>query len=400
MVSGLSFSAAASALGYLYQVRYGLVLLLEAKNPASALSLERIDDVAFEESGDPTQVLQFKHRLNRAATLTDSSVDLWKTLRVWATKIADGELDSTSTILSFVTTAVAPENSAAALLRRDSNRNETDALTKLREAGSSSENKTIVTAFEAFDALSPEAQERLVSSIVVLDSAPDIERARQLLEQALFYSTRPEFLAPLCDRLEGWWFRLAVSHLRAPQAIPSISLAEVRYQLADLQEQFRLDNLPIDFPLEQNLDESDLQPGERMFVEQLRLVLVGHERIKRAISDYWRAFEQRSKWVREDLIVDADLEQYEDRLIREWQELFLIMKEKLTEGSDSAVEGRALYNRVVIEGNHIPIRPAFPNPYVMRGSFHILANALKIGWHPLFRERLTKTLEIAATAAK
>lgn len=90
MPSGLSFSAAASALGYLYQVRYGLVLLLEAKNPASALSLEKIDDVAFEESGDPTQMLQFKHRLDRTATLTDSSTDLWKTLRVWATKIADG----------------------------------------------------------------------------------------------------------------------------------------------------------------------------------------------------------------------------------------------------------------------------------------------------------------------
>ena len=76
------------------------------------------------------------------------------------------------------------------------------------------------------------------------------------------------------------------------------------------------------------------------------------------------------------------------------------MKEKLTEASDHAVEGRELYNRVVIEGNHIPIRPAFPNPYVMRGSFHILANALKVGWHPLFIERLSKTLEIAATAAK
>jgi hypothetical protein len=188
----------------------------------------------------------------------------------------------------------------------------------------------VKTAYKALDALTPEAQDCLVSAITVLDASPDIERARQLLEKALFYSTRPEFVAPLCDRLEGWWFRSAVSHLRDPQAIPSISLREVRYQLADLQEQFRLDNLPIDFPLEKDLDESQLNPDERTFVEQLRLVLVGSERIKKAISDYWRAFEQRSKWVREDLIVDADLEQYEDRLIREWEELFLIMREKLT----------------------------------------------------------------------
>ena len=70
MAAGSSFSAAASALGYLYQVRYGLVLLLEAKNPASALSLDKLDDVAFDESGEPTQVLQFKHRLARTGTDT------------------------------------------------------------------------------------------------------------------------------------------------------------------------------------------------------------------------------------------------------------------------------------------------------------------------------------------
>jgi hypothetical protein len=133
---------------------------------------------------------------------------------------------------------------------------------------------------------------------------------------------------------------------------------------------------------------SDLLPEERLFVEQLRLVTVGSERIKSAISDYWRAFQQRSRWVREELLLDTDLEQYEDRLVREWKELFLIMKENMLESADPALEGRDLYNRIVITGQHIPIRPSFPNPVVMRGSFHILANALKIGWHPHFEERL------------
>jgi hypothetical protein len=62
----------------------------------------------------------------------------------------------------------------------------------------------------------------------------------------------------------------------------------------------------------------------------------------------------------------------------------------MQEGSDPAREGRNLYNRVVINGEHIAIRPSFPNPYVMRGSFHMLANTLKIGWHPQFEERLTE----------
>src|SRR6266446_8657025 len=63
MPSGSDFSAAPSALG--------------------AISIEKLDDVAFEEDGEPKQLLQFKHHVINSATLTDSSTDLWKTLRVW-----------------------------------------------------------------------------------------------------------------------------------------------------------------------------------------------------------------------------------------------------------------------------------------------------------------------------
>jgi hypothetical protein len=135
-----------------------------------------------------------------------------------------------------------------------------------------------------------------------------------------------------------------------------------------------------------------------MFVEQLRAVMVSNDRIKKAISDYWRAFQQRSRWVREDLLVDKDLEQYEDRLTREWEELFLIMKEELTQGGDHAIAGRNLYNSLVIQGKHIAIRPTFPNPFVMRGSFHILSNSLKVGWHPHFKERFAEALNKAIRA--
>jgi hypothetical protein len=169
----------------------------------------------------------------------------------------------------------------------------------------------------------------------------------------------------------------------------------VRVQINDLAEQFRLDNLPNDFPFPVDLDESDLSSDERVFVEQLKLVLVGNERIKRAISDYYRAFQQRSKWVREDLLLDRELEVYETRLVSEWEELFLRMKENLTEEGNHAVAGRNLYNNIIDMPRHIPIRHSFPDPFAMRGSFHILANSLKVGWHPQFRDRLARALEIA-----
>src|SRR5215470_9047146 len=85
-----AFSAAPSALGYLYQVRYALVALLQAYDPESEISIEKLDDIAFESTGTAIELLQTKHRITHTGSLTDSSTDIWKTLRIWAASIKDG----------------------------------------------------------------------------------------------------------------------------------------------------------------------------------------------------------------------------------------------------------------------------------------------------------------------
>src|ERR687897_94188 len=79
------FDASASLLGYLFQCRWALVEALQRlKNEGSfVLSLETLDDVVFNQTGKPIDVLQTKHHVRRGANLSDASEDLWKTLRVW-----------------------------------------------------------------------------------------------------------------------------------------------------------------------------------------------------------------------------------------------------------------------------------------------------------------------------
>ena len=48
------------------------------------IAIEKLDDVSFEKNGSALEMLQTKHHLKHAGDLTDASVDLWKTLRVWA----------------------------------------------------------------------------------------------------------------------------------------------------------------------------------------------------------------------------------------------------------------------------------------------------------------------------
>ena len=383
------FTASSSALGYLFQVRLALVLLLRQDNPETILSIEKFDDIAFETSGHAFELLQTKHHVNRTGSLTDSSVDLWKTLRVWTSAIRGGTFDLNSPlILSLITTGRAPNESAAAFLRENSHRDENKALELILAAGAASRNAVVQASFAELATLNVTQQKSLIARIRIIDASPDIGGARELLEKELRLSTRPRFLASLCDRLEGWWFRSVIEHLTHPDQIPGISQRLAQVQLNDLQDQFREDNLPIDFPSFIQVDESALEADERVFVEQLKLLSVNTERIQRAISDYYRAFQQRSRWVREDLLLDEDLERYEERLVEEWRNLFLIMQEKVQAGSDVVGAGRDLYNDLFYTSRHIPIRPSFPDPFVMRGSFHMLANSLKVGWHSEFENRL------------
>ena len=87
-----AYSAASSALGYLYQVRYALLEALRRlrKGQEFLVSIETLDDVVFEKAGEAPQLLQAKHHLNQAADLTDGSPDIWKTLRVWCEAMATG----------------------------------------------------------------------------------------------------------------------------------------------------------------------------------------------------------------------------------------------------------------------------------------------------------------------
>lgn len=67
------FSATDSALGYLYQIRLGLLSSLRrlSRDASFTIYFETLDDVVFEEAGTPAELLQLKHHCERAANLTE-----------------------------------------------------------------------------------------------------------------------------------------------------------------------------------------------------------------------------------------------------------------------------------------------------------------------------------------
>ena len=109
---------------------------------------------------------------------------------------------------------------------------------------------------------------------------------------------------------------------------------------------------------------------------------------------------------REVLALAISLEEEDERVYADFAEglrqdypasaaMFEGMREEL--GDDAAEEekiksAQALYRWVETQAG-FPIRPRCNEPFVTRGTFHILANGQRLGWHPDFADRLRLILE-------
>lgn len=386
------FSAAEAALGYLFQCRLALVLALRRVRSGDEflLYLETLDDVVFEQEGAPPELLQTKHHKKQAANLTDASPDLWKTLRIWCEGTTRGKVLPLAS-LYLATTSTAGDGSAASYLRSE-DRDVQKAGERLRSTAQSSTNQANQPGYAAFLALNQNAQRQLLERLIVLDASPNIVDLDTELRKEVRWAVNREHIEPFLRRLEGWWLRRAVQQLASESSAPILS-DEFESHMDDLREQFKRDALPVDDDiLAIKVDTSVYQ--DAIFVRQLQLIGIGAQRILAAIREYFRAFEQRSRWVREDLIHVGELGRYERRLVEEWQLVFARMKDDL--GSSAAEEltqkaAREVYKWV--EEKVIPIRPNVTEPFVTRGSYQLLSDHLRVGWHPEFLVRLRHLLE-------
>ena len=392
------FSAGPQALGYYYQVRHALYLILENREEAE-LSIESLDDVVFEDGGSSVELIQVKHHIDRKASLTDNSADLWKTIRVWSTNLNEKRILFPDILLTLVTTAEAPDGSIASLLRPDPdpNRDSKSANRRLIDIATNSNNKSLKQAFEAFMILPSQQREELVNSIQVLDLSPNIsDTANKIKEKIL--GVRREHLDGLYERLDGWWFEKVIYHLSG-KSRDIITRYEVCDKIVEITEQFHPDALPIDFLDAEPPTSLDSEGDNRRFVHQLSIIAVKNRRIENAIMDYYRAFEQRSRWAREDLLIGDELEKYEKKLVDEWDRHFLALEDEFS--IDGAREeelqkfGRQIYKWADVEAD-IRIRHQVTEKYVMRGSYHILADQdpPRVWWHPKFIGRLEMLLTV------
>ena len=392
------FSAADSALGYLYQVRCALLWSLQRLKDEVEFeaSIETLDDVTFENAETPAELLQTKLHKNRGADLSDSSPDIWKTIRIWISALNTGAITE-RTNLYLVTTENASEGTVARYLRKE-NRNVDEAILRLNAVAQTSSNQTNALAYKAYLNKTDDERRSLVQQFVIIDRAPGIADLEGLLKNEVFFAAPRIHQDAFLNYLEGWWFRRSVKQLQNVSTGDRILSEEIEAQMADLRDQFKQDSLPIaDHLLNYELDDQTTQAHQDFpFVQQVKLATTHSKRIAAAVRDFYRAFEQRSRWQREDLLFVGDLNVYEKGLKEEWELVFASIEDRI--GNEATEQEKKTAAQEVLNWAEIGnvktfIKENVTEPFVTRGSLHILANELRIGWHPEFRERLQYILE-------
>jgi len=400
MKKATSYDASASALGYLYQCRCALLYALQREDePTLQVSIEKLDDVAFAttpSTSNPVELLQLKHHasLKRQSSLGNKSLDIWKTLRVWSQGILDGKIDLTRTALFLVTTSVANKSNAIRQLRNNSERDSNTVLTALMKAGKESKDGKVKEAFRTVDSLTEKRRKQLFESITLIDGEDNILDLHQRLERAVRFAVAAEFRSAFLDRLEGWWFRVVVEHLISPNS-GGIAVSQIHRQIDELRDQFQRQNLPDDFLDTPVPNDAAPDHDERIFIKQLALIGLSEERVKAAQIDHYKAFAQRARWINDTLLHLGELAQFEGRLADEWRTRFLISLEGVEDATlddERRGKGLSLYNWTQTDApSHasLLIRTEFRSQYMTRGSYHMLADQLRVGWHPDYQAKLT-----------
>lgn len=394
-----STDAPGQALGYMYQTLYALFLILRSGAEAQ-IYIEKLDDIQLKPDGDAIEALQLKHSVQTIpSNLADRSIDLWKTIGNWSEKLQIGELDGVQ-LLSLITVAkTSPGSIPEELEKSTEQRNSENIVARLTKIVDDVLNEkepdkhTLYKHIRKFQKLSPSQRLLLVRQIRIFSQSPNAEKIVDSIKGVL--QDHPAYRDAIYEKLMGWWTERVRDHL-LNQSTP-ITKEDVNITLAKIREEYRTDNLPLDFEEAEPPQELFENQSLLRFVQQLTLISLTQNPIERAIRDYYRAFSERKKWLDEKLVNWKELRRYERELIEHWEVYCHSIRNDLEMqfglDIDNTQFGKKLYFDLM--KSDIPsIRPLVSAGYVQRGTYHILADEAypRVWWHPEFVKHLHEVI--------
>ena len=392
----------------IYQSLCGLFHFLQLRDDTGKLSVrfEILDDIDFSSDNHTRGLAQIKHHgyAKNAVKITDSTEDVWKTIGIWTEYLIANEISDFDFYL--ITTQDISKNSFFSQLISGAdpkNKQETiDQMTKhcKHESEKPAGSDKMKVYYNKFLTLTDYQKHLLVNRIKIIANSPTIENIDSEIKKYLRSLARSDKFDEAYRSLKEWWVNRVNEQILSGTINP-ITSDEFELKEEEIRNRYSGHILKTE---EQKLPE-DVRATLRhfMFSEQLLLVGATDNQLMTAADEYYFANGNRVRWVENAELLSRELDTYDDQLESEWRVRFESMQRHARKTNDEAelIElGYGLYDRCQTEID-VPLSPTKTvdkdMKKITRGSLHILAGTspqadnMRIGWHPMFKDRLKKT---------
>lgn len=383
-----STKAAGQFYGYSLQITRFVAHLLQA-HEGHSVSVESLDDVATA-SAKGVVAEQDKSGLAHNP-VADRSIELWKTLHNWVRAVREGALKSNTKFVLYV----AQNHHGSVIDRIHSITNKADADAVIQALRSEFWGKAPKYAARAnlprdlaehVDGVLGARDDALAHLFVNLtlengSSSPNSDLLPLIAAKAISEEKREQVLTHLLG-----WAKKTIDALIEKKQPPIVTWENFHKQLVGAAKKFdRSENVLASAPAEIMQADIEKELRARTYVRQLHAVRSEEADLVRAVNDYLRSAVDRTRWSEQGDVVEGSFGEFEDGLERAWQSQKTRVEIEQKAAADED-RGRLLYANcstllVRLQGMDVP-------SHFVPGSFHALADSLRVGWHPRYRDVL------------
>ncbi|MCW3107997.1 MAG: hypothetical protein JWQ09_2503 [Segetibacter sp.] len=386
-------SADGSFLGYFFQIERVMLWLSELQENA-CVGVEVADDIVVQLANglDVKEIYeQAKHTTGNTAPYSDKSEDLWKTLSIWIKAVEAGSVDPRTSKFSLLSNKPLPSNRIAVRLSKVSLQDEISLIECCEELINNADKlrNTLKTYGETVQNCSFDILKQIVSNIVILDTTYNHNKREFLkklkgnlhlsddmpidhIAEKLFGFVSMYLIESWRQRKEGW-ISVKVFNQQFTQLVAEYKPKPFFEKASEL--------LPV--------SKSEIKRNRgKLYVEQLRLIECDEDEVLESIHDYLRALTERDRFAKDGEISSDKLDQYFDDLLQNWKGVskprfkFCSIDEHVKTGY------QVYYETLKYKGKLNNYEPE--QHYTYKGAYHFLANELALGWHPKWKETLSK----------
>lgn len=385
--------AAGPLAGFLWQALRALHELMSLET--DAVELETIDDiVVFSGQKGVSAVMQAKHSGDIEKTIAKGSVELWKTLWVWAAQHAAGRLPSDAGLFLVTTAKVSPEIALLAKAVSGRTAKDSKALRALLDAaGAAGKNASLTKAYAAWRGLDDATRTSIVARFQIRDAEGDLKGCWRKVEEGLLkMGARKETVERAAQELGGWFHRLAGERLLTSGC--RIEREELSAKLAEIHDAQPPRLLPSRHAESSVPSLAETRQASPVFLRQLEVLDADEDVLNRAVTQLHRSRLERNGWLQDRLLGSTHLDEVDVHLWTKWDEVQSRARRAATTSEPKAV-GWQIHDECMQFS--CPVGPNTLPSHVTCGSYYALSDAPAssrfVRWHPSFSESINVETE-------